>query len=140
MPGKIAARAIDTVVTRSDVLPGPIRAAVNRAGRTVAEARIGFKLASRYVAFGPFDNSDGQGLERAYVNETSFDEETISSRHEFSRVVLNASGDLVDVDGSFGASGPLREVFEAAMIQPCFSAAPRKLLTMPGPSALGEKT
>ena len=106
VPGKIAARAIDATLVEAAGQPGQVKASIRRTGRTVAESRFGFRRASRYVAFGPFDNADGKGLERAYLNETSLDERMAGAKADFHKRVLRTAGDVVDVDGAFGAVGP----------------------------------
>lgn len=106
VPGKIAARAVNVTMSGGTDRPGIVSAQVTRAGRTVAEARFGFRRAARYVAMGPFDNSDGGGLDRAYLPETRLGEEMEQGRTPFHTSTLVVSGDRVDVDAAFGALGP----------------------------------
>ena len=120
VPGKIAARVVNVSLAGSveeaslpvpvtggqTGAPGPVRARIVRAGRTVAEAEFGFHLARVYLAMGPFDNSDGGGLERQYLPEAKLTEKLAGWREPFHTNRLVASGDLVDVDGAFGLVGP----------------------------------
>lgn len=106
VPSRIAARVVNVTLEDPTGLPGAVRAEVRASGRTVAEARFGFRRAARYVAFGPFENADGRGLERPYLNEAGLSERGVPSRGGVPERVLRANGDLVDVDGAFGARGP----------------------------------
>jgi hypothetical protein len=131
--GKIAAHVVEACLEPGPVkLSGTLDVRISRAGRTVAEARFGLTLAARYLCLGPFDNSDGKGLERVFLDERRLSEggrasalqhlaagrasrPRASRRGATARLPstqtgepreLVARGDVVDVDRAFGAEGP----------------------------------
>lgn len=106
VPGKIAARAVNVALLSAEGRPGLVHAEIRRTGRAVAEATFGFRLSSRYVALGPFDNCDGTCLEKAYLPEANLDEQDARARPGFHKKEVLTSGDTVNVDGVFGAVGP----------------------------------
>ncbi len=106
VPGQIAARAVSVSLSGEGGVPGTARAEVRRAGRPAAVARFGFRRASRWVAVGPFENANGEGLDHAYLPESRLDEKLVLRGGPYRTKTLRVAGDAVDVDTVFGAVGP----------------------------------
>jgi len=106
VPGQIAARAVKASLAGKGGEPGVVIADIRRAGRPAAVARFGFRRASRWVAVGPFKNTDGTGLDHAYLPEGRLDEKLASRGGGYRVKALRVPGDAVDVDGVFGSACP----------------------------------